>query len=522
MASVNVDTHVTATDQALCRLYAVRPVWDGVQSAAEAVELPAMTLLHAGPPFADPTRPSAPVLASAVLCCLYEGWAESEAKAEALIASGQVRLMPAQHYRVVTPLGAVISPSTQLVRVIDAAHPGHPACWSLLSSGAGPQIRFGTRSPEVLPRLAWRDGPLAEALRLALNHSPVALIPLAIIGLAGGDDLHSRTTVATRALLSELSRTLDDPAVVAMLEATPLFFLTLWMAACFLMLDATRDQEASLVLALAGNGTDAGVRLSNDPDHWITTAAHVPDGPRLTASVAEACPMLGDSGVIDAAGFGAQAWFHCTEVASGMRGWLPGVPAARPRWLVGEHPLFEPFRLGSAIDARQVTADRQTPRVAIAMLDAQGREGLLGRGICQTDPALFGVDAATPGMAINEPSTLATLHRLFERYELALTSNDVAELDTLFWDSPHTVRYGAGEHLYGYEAIQAFRRARPGAGLERALEQRSITTFGNRFAVTHMVFSRVGEPRLGRQTQSWACIDGHWRIVAAHVSWMDL
>ena len=40
-------------------------------------------------------------------------------------------------------------------------------------------------------------------------------------------------------------------------------------------------------------------------------------------------------------------------------------------------------------------------------------------------------------------------------------TNDIATLDRLFWNSPHTLRYGAGENLYGFDAIQAFRNGRP-------------------------------------------------------------
>src|ERR1700731_804601 len=105
---------------ALETLAAVHPQWRGVQCARDAVGLPDMTLLHAGPPYKDPCRPPAPVLSSAVLCCLYEGWATREAEAERLIADGRVRLISAQSYNVVTPLAAVISPRTSLVGIADA------------------------------------------------------------------------------------------------------------------------------------------------------------------------------------------------------------------------------------------------------------------------------------------------------------------------------------------------------------------------------------------------------------------
>src|SRR5580698_7679174 len=156
-----------ANAAALQRLYSVRPQWTGVRSARDAVGLPGRTLLHAGPPFADPSRPSAPVLSSAVLCCLYEGWATSEENARQLIAERQVELAPAQSLGVVTPLAAVISPRTSLVEVADAHDPAHRT-WSLLGSGAGPQIRFGTRDPAILDRLKWRDEILAPALAATL------------------------------------------------------------------------------------------------------------------------------------------------------------------------------------------------------------------------------------------------------------------------------------------------------------------------------------------------------------------
>ncbi|MDH0745169.1 oxalurate catabolism protein HpxZ [Pseudomonas sp. GD03842] len=514
-----------ALASALARLYAVRPVWHAVRSAREAVQLEAMTLLHAGPPFADPRRPSAPVLSSAVLCCLYEGWATDESEAQRLIADGTVSLRSSQAYRVVTPLAAVISPSTSLVEVSDTARPGGPRCWSLLGSGAGPQIRFGSRAPEILQRMAWRDDYLAPVLRTALEKADIDLMQAARVGLQAGDDLHSRTTAATAHLRSVLSASMDDSVVDAMLAATPLFFLTLWMAACYLMLDATAAADEAhstrLVVALAGNGIEAGVRLADRPKQWITAPAHVPQGPRLGDGDSAVSPMLGDSGVIDAAGFGAQAWFCKPEAATDIAGWLPAQSPQRPAWLVGSHPDFSAFGLGCAIDANRVSDALPTPLVSIAMLDAAGEKGLLGRGVCKTDPALFGVPP-NDALAVNQPQSLAELNRAFERYERALTGNDIEVLDALFWNSPHTLRYGAKEHLYGFEAIRAFRVARPAANLDRKILERSVTSFGSDFGITHMVFSRQGEARLGRQTQSWVRIEGAWRVVAAHVSWMDL
>jgi hypothetical protein len=125
-------------------------------------------------------------------------------------------------------------------------------------------------------------------------------------------------------------------------------------------------------------------------------------------------------------------------------------------------------------------------------------------------------------MEINKPAVLAEVEAVFRRYETALTTNDVAALDELFWDSPHTIRYGAAENLYGYPEIQSFRAARSPAGLMRALSRTVITTFGDDFATASTLFTREGSPKLGRQMQSWARLPEGWRVVAAHVSLIDL
>ncbi|MBL0942758.1 MAG: oxalurate catabolism protein HpxZ [Hydrogenophaga sp.] len=121
-------------------------------------------------------------------------------------------------------------------------------------------------------------------------------------------------------------------------------------------------------------------------------------------------------------------------------------------------------------------------------------------------------------MPINDPAVLAEVTAAFERYETALVTNDVAVLDELFWNSPHTLRYGATENLYGYAQIQAFRAARPAAGLARTLGRTVITTYGRDFATANTEFHRSGSDRVGRQSQTWLRTPEGWRVVAAHVS----
>lgn len=123
-------------------------------------------------------------------------------------------------------------------------------------------------------------------------------------------------------------------------------------------------------------------------------------------------------------------------------------------------------------------------------------------------------------LEINLPDVLAEMTAAFARYETALVTNDVAVLDELFWNHPLTLRYGAGENLYGYEAIAAFRKGRESKGLERTLRNTVITTHGRDFATANTEFTRESTTRIGRQSQTWVRMPEGWRIVAAHVSLM--
>lgn len=125
-------------------------------------------------------------------------------------------------------------------------------------------------------------------------------------------------------------------------------------------------------------------------------------------------------------------------------------------------------------------------------------------------------------MEINRPEVRAEVEAAFARYEAALISNDVVTLQELFWRSPHTIRYGIGENLYGSDEIAAFRVARSPVGLARRISRTVITTYGRDFATASTLFERDTVPgKIGRQMQTWARMPEGWRVIAAHVSLID-
>ena len=123
---------------------------------------------------------------------------------------------------------------------------------------------------------------------------------------------------------------------------------------------------------------------------------------------------------------------------------------------------------------------------------------------------------------IDLPEVVAEVREAFARYEKALVENDVPALNAMFREDARTVRYGAGEILYGYAEIKAFRAARSPVALGRTLSRTVITTFGREFAVASTLYERPTAPgKTGRQMQTWVKFPEGWRVVAAHVSLID-
>lgn len=124
-------------------------------------------------------------------------------------------------------------------------------------------------------------------------------------------------------------------------------------------------------------------------------------------------------------------------------------------------------------------------------------------------------------MIVNDPAVLAELTALVDAYETALMSNEVEALDGVFWKSPHTVRLGVAENLWGFDQIAEFRVGRAGGSPPRTRLRTEITTFGQDFAVANVEFRRDDTGKIGRQSQTWIRTEAGWKVACAHVSLMQ-
>ena len=123
-------------------------------------------------------------------------------------------------------------------------------------------------------------------------------------------------------------------------------------------------------------------------------------------------------------------------------------------------------------------------------------------------------------MDLNIPEVVAEVSAAFNRYEAALTTNDVPALDSFFWNDPRVIRYSLFDNGYGFEAIMKARRARNNVDLRRRLMRTVVTTFGRDFATVNTEFKREESGREGRQSQTWVRTPEGWKVVSAHVSWL--
>ncbi len=100
--------------------------------------------------------------------------------------------------------------------------------------------------------------------------------------------------------------------------------------------------------------------------------------------------------------------------------------------------------------------------------------------------------------------------------------NDAPTLDAFFWDSSLALRYGVAEHNRGIAAIRRWRASAPAIPASRRLRGTQIVAFGRDTASVCTEFVSNETAAIGRQTQMWVRFDDGWKIVAAHVSLVEL
>ena len=347
----------------------------GVSTLAEALPgLPADILLHAGPPYADDAVP-APVLNAAAHALVYEGMAADAGAAARLIASGRLRFAPAQDYGVVTPLAQVVTRSMPVLHVGD----DRELSYAPLAEGPPPALRFGSPDPDCVARARHCAEMALNELGPWVAAHPVAIDAIVHSALKAGDECHGRTGAANLALADALRGM--PRAGLAAIRANPGFVLTVLMAASAWALKRVAAGRPRAIVAAGGNGARFGLRLAHGLA-WRSVPAQAPVGTRFArdARIRE-LGAIGDSAVIDMCGLGGQALAWAPELAAEWQALLPA------DWAACGGAVLE-ARLG-IVDIDSILASGCVPSIHLAILDADGRMGLVGRGFYRPPMALF-------------------------------------------------------------------------------------------------------------------------------------
>lgn len=396
-----------ANAQALQCLYAARPYLVAVQPARDLLpQLGAATILHAGPPVAWEAM-CGPMQGAVIGAVHYEGWAADLTSAQALVASGQIRMQPCHSLSAVGPMAGIISPSMPLMVVENREHGNRAYC--TLNEGLGKVLRFGAHDASVVERLRWLQHTVAPALHTALQRlGGLDLRVMMAQALSMGDEMHQRNIAATallgQALLPQLARTVPAPeplgAITDYLTSNPQCFLNVAMAAAKVTMDTVVGLPGcTLVTAMARNGTEFGIRLSALGERWFTAPAPLPQGLYFPGfSALDANPDMGDSAIVETLGLGAFAMSASPAVAQflGLGGWAEArryteemleITAGRhPHLLL---PTFDDLGVPSGIDVRRVVETGIVPWINTGIAHRQAGIGQIGAGVAQAPLACF-------------------------------------------------------------------------------------------------------------------------------------
>ena len=365
-----------ANAAAVGRMLAARPRWVSVGVAADVV--PGMRpdlLLHSGPPlrWEDASGPMRGAL---------EGALRLEGRDSADLA-------PCHHHGAVGPMAGVISASMPVVVVEDPV--SGVRAWSNLNEGRGRVLRYGANDDAVLDRLRWMASVLAPDLARALAAGPIDLAAIVQRALQMGDELHNRHRAATSMLFRELALRGLPAESLRFVDGNDYFFLNLAMASAKAACEAAAGvPRSSLVVTMARNGTEFGIRVSGEPGRWFTAPAEVPVGLFLGSyTQADANPDIGDSAITETYGLGGFAMAAApaiTRVVGGTARTALDATLEMYEITLEEHPLHQVPALDfrgtpTGIDVRRVVETGIRPLINTGIAHRRAGIGQVGAGL---------------------------------------------------------------------------------------------------------------------------------------------
>ncbi len=396
-----------ANKLALTKMASVQPILVDIELEAMST-IPRMdeyTILHAGPPI-EWERMCGPMQGAIAGILVYEGLASDIEEAYKLAASGEIKFDCNHDHDAVGPMTGITSPHQPVFVLEDKENKQRSYC--TLNEGRGKVLRFGGWDSEVLERLTWMKEILAPTLKKAIHHAKGIDIKAIISeSLHMGDEAHNRNRSGTYLFISEivphLIDTTDNTTVkevfMFLKENVDIFNLNLSMPHSKLIADAARDIEyCPLVVAMARNGTDIGIQVSDLGRRWFTSPASMVDGLYFPGySEKDACPDLGDSTISEVIGIGGFAMAASPAIVSFVGGSSAEAVQRTERMYeitAGRSNMFTipslHFRgTPTGIDIRKVVELNETPLINTGIAHKEAGIGQIGAGLTSAPLEMF-------------------------------------------------------------------------------------------------------------------------------------
>jgi uncharacterized protein DUF1116 len=383
-----------ANRQAVERVLRSRPILVDIKPAIEVLSgMKKNSVFHAGPPI-EWKRMSGPMRGAIVATMIFEQLVESWDEAVKLIESGQIEFSPNHDHDAVGPMAGVISPSMPVL-VVKNEKFGNTCFGRLVEQ----KVQFGVFDEDAVQILKFWAKTLGPALGKAIRYSKgIDLKSLMARALHMGDELHNRPVAGTALFASIITPYLIDVLdreelvkVTKFFSTNDIFFLCMSMAACKTIMNAARDIEYStLVIAMARNGTDFGIKVSGLGNEWFIGPAQMIEGRYFPGyKHGDANPDIGDSAITETAGIGAFALANSPAILSLIGGSAEDAIKYTKQMREITMTLNDTFSIpildfqgtATGIDIRKVVKTGILPVIDTAMAHKQAGIGMIGAGV---------------------------------------------------------------------------------------------------------------------------------------------
>ena len=380
---------------------------DVVPAKSVIKELNEKVLLHAGPPIKWENMTD-PMQGSCVGAVLFEGWAQDETGARAMLHNGEVSFIPCHNVNAVGPMGGITSGNMPVFVVENTTY--NTTAYCQMNEGIGAVLRFGAYSQEVVDRLLWMKNTLGPILGQAIRSldNGLNLNPMIAKAIAMGDEFHQRNIAASLIFLKEMAPViskLDIDAqqrteVLTFLADTDQFFLNIMMASAKSVMDGARQlKEGTVVTIMARNGENFGIKIAGMGDEWFTAPVNTPQGLYFTGySGEDASKDSGDSAITETFGVGGMAMIAAPAVTRfvGTGGFQDALNISNELdAIVMDHnpnliiPTWDFKGAHLGIDAMKVVATGITPVINTGIAHKKAGMGQIGAGTVHPPLACF-------------------------------------------------------------------------------------------------------------------------------------